>query len=44
MGDQELGNSASEKYLGDMINEKGTVASIKETIDNRIPPLFKKID
>ena len=30
MGDHELEISASEKYLGDTINENGTAASIIE--------------
>ena len=44
IGDHKLGNFPFKKYLGDRNNEKGTAASIKETIDNRIRRLFKKID
>ena len=43
MGDYKLENLASEKYLGDRINENGTAASIKETMDNRQTELDKKI-
>ena len=44
MGDHKLYNSVSNKYLRDRINEKGTAASITETIDHRIPGLDKKVD
>ena len=37
-----LENSASEKYLGDRINEQGTAASMTETIENRLPGLIEK--
>ena len=36
MGEYELGVSKSNKYLGDWINEHGTLASILETIENDI--------
>ena len=44
MGDHKLYNSVSNKYLRDRINEKGTAASITETIDKRIPGRDKKVD
>ena len=45
MADHKLENSASEKYLGERINEKVTAGSITKTIDNRIPGLEeKKVD
>ena len=37
MGEHVLENSASEKYLGDKINQNGTAASIMETIESRQP-------
>ena len=43
MGEDRLENSADEKYLGDQISEKGTAASITETIDKRAIGIDKKI-
>ena len=42
MGEQMQENSASEKYLGDRINEQCTAASIMETIDSRLPIAIAK--
>ena len=44
MGDHNLENSASERYLVDRINKNGTAASITEQTNNRIPGLDKKIN
>ena len=44
MGEEALENSSSEKYLGDMIIEKGAAASITEKTDQRLPELYPKID
>ena len=37
MGNQIVGESASEKYLGDWISQYGTAISISETIKKRLP-------
>ena len=42
MGEQTIGNLASEKYLGDKISQNGTAASITETIQNRISSALEK--
>ena len=42
MGEHTIGNSASEKYLGDEISQNGTAASITETIQNRISSALEK--
>ena len=44
MGDYTLENSATEKYLGDKINENGTGASITETIENRLSAAIEKVN
>ena len=36
MGEQTVGNSVSEKYLGDMNSQHGTARSITETIHKRL--------
>ena len=35
MGEHTIGNSVSEKYLGDMNSQHGTARSITETIQKR---------
>ena len=42
LGDAVIENSTCEKYLGDMIEEKGCAASITETIKERIRTLTSK--
>ena len=37
MGNQIVGESVSEKYLGDWISQYGTARSISETIKKRLP-------
>ena len=44
MGGQEIHHSSVEKYLGDLIHEKGCVQSIKETVKKRIQGLISKSD
>ena len=36
MGKEVTGDSASEKYLGDWISQKGTTISVSETINKRL--------
>ena len=42
MGDSILGNSVTEKYLGDFIHESGCAMSISTTIEDRIRKLKSK--
>ena len=42
MGEQTVGNSVSEKYLGDMISQHGTASSITETIKKRLSIALEK--
>ena len=44
MEEHKLGESKSEKYQREWINENGTSASITETIDKRIAGVKKTID
>ena len=44
MGGQEIHHSSVEKYLGDLIHEKGCEQSIKETVKKRIQGLISKAD
>ena len=44
MGGQEILHSSVEKYLGDLIHEKGCEQSIKETVKKRIQGLISKSD
>ena len=44
MGNVKIGNSEKEKYLGDVIHEKGNVESISATIKSRINRLISKCD
>jgi len=44
MGGQEIHHSSVEKYLGDLIHEKGCEQSIKETVKKRIQGLIRKAD
>ena len=43
MEEQMMENSASEIYLGDKINEKGTAASITEIIEIKLPASVAKV-
>ena len=42
MGDEEIGHSSKEKYLGDIINERGCKESIQDTIKERKRKLISK--
>ena len=42
MGGVEIGHSEKEKYLGDIINERGCTESIQDTIKERIRKLVSK--
>ena len=44
MGGQQIQHSSVEKYLGDLIHEKGCEQSIKETVNKRIQGLTSKAD
>ena len=44
MGGQEIHHSIVEKYLGDLIHEKGCEQSIKETIKKRMQGLISRTD
>ena len=44
MGDKIIEHSEKEKYLGDIIHEKGCAASISETINDRVRKLISKCD
>ena len=44
MGNVKIGNSEKEKYLGDIIHEKGSVESISATIKSRTNRLISKCD
>ena len=44
MGNVEIGHSEKEKYLGDIIHEKGIVESISATIKSRTNGLISKCD
>ena len=44
MGDKIIEHSEKEKYLGDVIHEKGCAASISETINERTRKLISKCD
>ena len=42
MGGEEIGHSTKEKYLGDIINEKGCKESIQDTINERKRKLISR--
>ena len=44
MDDKIMDHSEKEKYLGDVIHEKGCAASISETINERTKKLISKCD
>ena len=44
MGDKIIEHSEKEKYLGDVIHEKGCAASISETINEKTRKLISKCD
>ena len=44
MGGQQIQHSSVEKYLGNLIHEKGCEQSIKETVNKRIQGLTSKAD
>ena len=44
MDDKIIDHSEKEKYLGDVIHEKGCAASISETINERTRKLISKCD